>query len=978
MADAFAEFPEYIPDIDNYVAPHCSFLSADDLSPYLCSIALSILMLNIRSCKKNFDNFLSNFCNCINSFSCIILTETWLTEDRDKIFDIPGYYCCNLYRNQYGGGIKVFLKNCIQSRILSNFTVLNNLLEMLTIELIYCGCKFLLMTVYHPPSSCSIKNVDFVDSLSTFLNNALELNLPLIMAGDMNLNLLNPCNNFYIDMYLNNLFECNMKPLITRPTKVNLNNPITRFAVLDQIWVSESLTSAQSFIIPIGITDHFPVCSVITSAFHSITSSKVKSRYITRRGKETFSILLSNISMSMDHDMNHCYDHYHNQIFKIYDTAFPLVTRKVRGNHPVPWMSFRLKQCIKKKAKLYRLYLRGSITKADYTVYKNRLTNVIRKSKALYYSKLFLENAGNPKMVWSTINNVLNRKANSVLKEVKHNGVVMKGEVLANFANDYFVNIANSITTSLTASRPFTCFSPPVLISCFFYPTCVNEVIKVINKLKNKGSKILDLHPSILKENVLVFSNHFVILYNMSVLKRVFPNSMKIARVNPAFKSGQQDQIDNYRPISSLPLFSKVFEKLTLIRMEKFISQHHILTPYQFGFRQGCSISHAVIKLLTHVVQAYHEKNYCACFFLDLRKAFDTVNHNLLIRKLDHYGFRGHFSDYMKSYFDNRKQFVQVDGCSSSLRSVTCGVPQGSILGPICFSLYINDMPLAVKEKVVLFADDAAFVIICHSLDGLYRKIRALFSDLSSYLNINKLVPNSRKSKLMMIKSRLTPVLPDLYFSGERIEWVSEFKYLGITLSRNMTFCNHINNVSLRISRMTGTFTCLRAIMPRNILIKLYYALVYPHLSGHIVIWGSSPPSHLKQLTVRLNTLLRTILGVEWVNGRPQTGNNELYSQLGLLKLNSIYKLNLFKLLRLLLDGELPEFWELLLASHLTPHAYNTRGIRFRHPNIVCEVERRALSYQLILMLEELSPSMLEISFKASIKQFKKSLLTGQ
>ena len=202
-------------------------------------------------------------------------------------------------------------------------------------------------------------------------------------------------------------------------------------------------------------------------------------------------------------------------------------------------------------------------------------------------------------------------------------------------------------------------------------------------------------------------------------------------------------------------------------------------------------------------------------------------------------------------------------------------------------------MPLAVKEEVVLFADDAAFIITSRTLDGLYRKIRELFLDLSSYLNMNKLVPNSRKSKLIMFKSRPTAVLPSLYFGGEEIEWVTEFKYLGVTITNSLNFSKHIDNVSLKVSQITGTFTCLRTIVPRNILIKLYYALVFPHLSGHVIIWGSSPPSHLKNLTVRVNNLLRTILGVTWDNGRPSMGTDEMYRELGILKLNNIYKLNL-------------------------------------------------------------------------------------
>ena len=339
-------------------------------------------------------------------------------------------------------------------------------------------------------------------------------------------------------------------------------------------------------------------------------------------------------------------------------------------------------------------------------------------------------------------------------------------------------------------------------------------------------------------------------------------------------------------------------------------------------------------------MQAYHQKIYSACFFLDLQKAFDTVNHELLIWKLEHYGFRGQCSEYLKSYFDHRNQYVHVNGYDSSYRPVSCGVPQGSIVGPLCFSLYINDMPMAVKVEVVLFADDAAFIITCRTLAGLYQRITELFSDLFSYLNMNKLVPNSRKSKLMMFKSRPTHELPSLFFGGEEIEWVTAFKYLGITITNNLN-SKHIDNISLNVSRMTGTFTCLRMVVPRNVLMKLYYALIYPHLTNHVVVWGSAPPSHLKTLTVRINNLLRIILGITWENGRPSRSNSELYKELSVLRLENIFKFNLCKLLRLLLDGRLPEFWELLLGDHIAPHAYNTRQIRFKHPNISCEVERR-------------------------------------
>ena len=143
--------------------------------------------------------------------------------------------------------------------------------------------------------------------------------------------------------------------------------------------------------------------------------------------------------------MNDIYDSYHTKVFEIYNLVFPLVSKTIKTKQATPWMSFKLKQCVKKKAKLYKLYLRGRVTKAEYTQYKNRLTNVIRRTKALYYAKLFSENAGNPKKIWSTINNLLNRKVTTVLNEMMVNGIVLKGDALANHVNNYFVNIAATI-----------------------------------------------------------------------------------------------------------------------------------------------------------------------------------------------------------------------------------------------------------------------------------------------------------------------------------------------------------------------------------------------------------------------------------------------------------------------------------------------------------------------------------------------------
>ena len=974
------DYPEFIPDIDNFVKPNCHYLSVDCLSHFINGISMSILMINIRSCSKNFDNFISVFCKYLTYFTCIVMTETWLTKDRDNIFDIQGFQCIDLYRNNYGGGVKVYVRDNVKTKILPNFTILNDILEMLTIELLFQNHKILFTAMYHPPTSFPAKNIEFVDLFTLYLGQMVRLKIPLIVAGDLNINLLNPNNSAYGDLFIKNLFEHGMKPLVTIPTKVNVDNVLTPFSIIDHIWVSEWLESAHTLVIPVDITDHFPVVSVISTIFnHAPQITASNRRCLNSRGRETFKILLSSIHVNViENDMNATYNNYFNKVFEGYNIALPIDRYTDRQKHSPPWLTAQLRECIKKKGKLYKAYLRGQITKADYTSFRNRVTSVIRKSKSLYYAKLLVDNAKNMKLLLSTINTIIKRKKTPVLTEIEVEGEALTGEVLANHVNRYFINAAATVTVGLPQVQGFICLAMRTENSCFFAPTHYDEVCKIITGLRNRGSKLFDIHPSILKENLVIFVIHFVELYNFSLIVEEFPDAMKIARVNPAYKSGPPDQIDNYRPISALPIFSKVFEKLTLNRMNSFIMRYNLLTPSQFGFRKGYSTTHAIIKLLSHVVQAFHRKIYSACFFLDLRKAFDTVDHKILLQKLEHYGFRGQCNRYLNSYFQNRKQYVHINGHDSTLMTIKTGVPQGSILGPLCFSLFINDLPLAVEENTVLFADDAAFIVTAETLQGLFNKLRNLFSDIDGYLRINRLVPNASKSKLMMFTSRPTTNLPVMLFDGKEIEWVSEFKYLGLTITRNLSFAKHISNISLNVSRITGSIMNLRNILPMQILVKLYYALAFPHISNHIVVWGSAPVCHLKNLTVRINNMLRIILGIYKINGRPTMSNSELYKRLELLNLKSIYHFNLFKLLRLLLDGKLPQFWNLLMSENIASHEYNTRHSRFRHPALACEVERRALPHQLILLHESVPKNFLEMNFNTSLKIYKKSLLESQ
>ena len=836
-----------------------------------------------------------------------------------------------------------------------------------------------LTSVYHPPSSSIARNSDFIDSLATHLGSIVRMKLPLIIAGDMNINLLNPNNYLYVNTYVNALFELGLSPIITIPTKVNLGNTITPFSILDQVWISSDLQCKKSCVIPLGISDHFPVCTMLNLPINDVSAEITRRiRPLLERGKITFKILLSNIQLRVFPNFNDTFDHYFAKTFECYDAAFPISSCTSKPKHHAPWMTDRLKECIKKKTRLYKLFLKSRVTREEYTSYNNRLTSLLRRVKRLYYSTILLNGLNDPRNMWSCLNNIFDRNKSHLLKQIRVGDVILHGRELVNYANTFLINTVSSITTHLVPPAYYNFLTAPIGPSCFFYPSTPFELQNIIKGLKNKGNKFLDIYPTILKDNIEVFSCHLSQLYNLSLNQSTFPDKCKVGRVVPAHKSGPTDIMDNYRPISILSVFSKIFEKLTLVRMQSFISRHNILSPCQYGFRIGRSTTHAIIKLLSYITKAYHNKEYCACFFLDLRKAFDTVHHGLLLQKLQHYGFRGYCHSYLKSYYHNRKQYVYVDGYESDAGDIVNGVPQGSILGPLCFNLFINDLPLAVVAHTVLFADDAAFVVTASTLAELYSKIEQLFLDITAYLKRNRLVANSTKSKLMMFSSRPTHDLRDFVFAGEIIEWVKEFRYLGLTVTDKLCFSKHINNVALNISRISGSFLNLRNIVPLAVMTKLYYALAFPHLINHVVVWGSAPQTHLRTLSIRLNNMIRVILGIRWIDGRPSVSTNVMYKSHNLLKIDDIFKHCLFKLLRQLLDGNHPDMFNDLLEPYLSNHPYATRGSMFRHPPLVCEIERRWLSHQLITLFDHLPAPFLTENYIPAVKHFRKFLLSNQ
>ena len=289
----------------------------------------------------------------------------------------------------------------------------------------------------------------------------------------------------------------------------------------------------------------------------------------------------------------------------------------------------------------------------------------------------------------------------------------------------------------------------------------------------------------------------------------IIPDNLKVALVTPIFKSNDETKFENYRPISVLTCFSKLLEKLMAKRLTMFIGNYKILSKHQYGFRQNRSTEHAIINFVDKITTAIDQGKFSVGIFLDLSKAFDTINHRILIRKLDHYCIRGIAKKWFENYLCNRKQLVKYNGVKSEEMTITSGVPQGSVLGPLLFLLYINDIQYCSNlVSIILFADDTNILYSDACLETLNEILQTEMNKITYWLNVNKLSLNTTKTELILFRSRNKKSKYDLKISinQENIKQVQNINFLGIVIDEFLTWRDHINLIAKKIIKCAANY----------------------------------------------------------------------------------------------------------------------------------------------------------------------------
>ena len=760
--------------------------------------------------------------------------------------------------------------------------------------------------------------------------------------------------------------------LINKPTRVTP----TSSTLIDHIYATNPSIVSNVDVPAIGISDHYSVCCTV--ACKDITSVNTKHSSIVYRCFKHFneqafltdlSLVPFNYVYNFD-DPDSALSHLTEALLTVANKHAPLKEKRIRQQTLPPWFNADIK-----KAMFTRDTFKKQKNFEEYKKARNRVTNLVRQAKRNYFQKL----AGSQKDVsamWRAVNTLTRHKRQANTK--------FPSQLTPDILNDFFVSVAPKTLEKLQCTHnDETMYEiPDQLKTCcnrqnpdnatFFIPfLAVHEVGKLISKMDSKKSVGLDsVNVQLLKLSLPYIVEPLTYVYNLCIQKSCFPSGFKTAKVIPIPKTKDISNCpSDYRPISILSALSKPLERHIHKHMLKFFENFGLFHSYQSGFRENHSCQTAVTRLTDTWLSALNERQMVGTVFLDLSKAFDLVNHIILMKKLSVYNVGESALLLLKSYLTGRKQCVQLNGTSSCKKPVSCGVPQGSILGPLLFCIFINDLPLCISSTLVqcdMFADDDTLHTPGENVQKIQHELQLSLNDVSDWCNNNLMVLNPSKSKCMLIATRQKhqrnlPAL-DLNVNSKPVKQVSEHRLLGVTVDEQLKWQTHIENVCKKIAKNIYLLSKIKDIVNYQAKRMFFFAHIMSHLNYVSNVWDGSAEVHMKLLQSLHKRAVKMLL-----YGCSREGTN-IHKKAQILPLNKqlLYNKNVLMFRTLL--GQSPSY----LLPFITPSERSLDSTyRLRLPKPRIDLYKTSLAFSGSTAWNNLP---MHIKSSRSLPSFKKNM----
>ena len=911
---------------DNYTCNYYNSESINQLFKNHHPNSLKAFHLNLESFNTNGDLLKTNLKLLNFEFDILCLTEVRKTSINMIELVFPNYDIFLDTPSLCKGGVAVLVKKNRFSGVTdlnagSGYDLKNNcncdncICENVWVSFNINKQKVLIGGIYrHPKGNIEHFNNSLKDIISNINDNTLA-----IILGDINVNLMLEGNE-KVDTYLNNYFENKFVPCITLPTRIRDHST----TLIDHIFVKNPLKLIQNKCtagnLTFEISDHLPNFMILNINAPSIKDRPFIRLFSDRRVKNFKENLSSEAPLLHENEaieINSTYDIFSHNYITLYNKYFPYVKQSIKSFKDKPYITSGIKVSIRHRNKLYNKYLENpnKVNEASWKTFRNKTNQIIIRSREHYYSKILSAQNNNSRNLWKTFGAILNKN------KIKHKNIsslninnenISDKKLISESLNTYFTKIGESLASKFPGNNYdyVQHLGLPAEQSILFYKISPTEIQSTIDKLKDSLSSGPDeLHSKFILISSSILVPALEIIFNMSLQSGIYPNKLKIAKVMPIFKKGDSTQPCNYRPISILNTLNKIFEKILHARITKYINDFNILYKYQFGFREGHSTELDLIEIVDNIRYSLDSSNLTCGIYLDLTKAFDTVNHEILMGKLEHYGIRGKAFDLLKSYLDNREQFTKLDNFKSKVNSISCGVPQGSVLGPLLFILFINDLPRCCPMgNVRIFADDTNIFFHGSSIQELINLARIIMTNLNAWFVDNKLTLNTEKSSFIIFrpKRKNFPNLPDhLVYLNFKIKRTSSIKFLGVILDEHLTWDQHINELCTKLKSMFHIFYSIRNYLNKECIKTIYFTLIYSRIKYGISVYGQIGLTKINKIQVLQNKLLKVLAHKKF-----RYSTNKLHDDFGILKVMDIANQEILTFVYKYFNNNLPSVFQ--------------------------------------------------------------------
>ena len=873
-----------------------------------------ILNINCRSLIKKREELEHIIEQLSPTFIC--LTETWLDGSVSVNDYVPeGYKMVrhdrtNDYKQKYaknnGGGVAILYRKDIK---IQKVTSLTDPTEEILWVRVKTKFSFLLGVVYRASYTDTLKEDLKESPLEENIRKASEMAKSIILVGDFNVDYANKKD--HLTEKLENACSTNgLSQLILKPTRIDPST--SSKTIIDHIWINNEYVPVKTSGTMLGLSDHLGTYVKIDKVMNS------EPRTITYRNyknyeREVFNSALQKGLAQSDIDsliensnVNLAMERLTNIIVDTLDCFAPMCEKTININfNPVPWFNKELRDIISRKNSLLKdLYQTGLQTlRKPIKILNNQIVHLKRKLKKEYLIEKLTNAKNDAKENWKILNSIVGSSNKSENIEPDH-----ITQEKADSYNHFFATIGEEILKELKLSVP-----NPTLSGCqgfSFSLETETSISKLIDQMKPEVATGRDrISAKVIKDAKHILVPILTRIINISYRNNIFPDCMKKASITPIYKKDDSDIIANYRPISILPCLSKIIEQSASNQLIKYLEDHNLLSRCQNAYRKKHGTQTCLFQVINCIQKYLDEKELVAIVSLDLSKAFDAINHDMLLQKLIKLGLSESALCWIKSYLSNRKQCTKFSKYTSKDEDIKAGVPQGSILGPLLFICFSNDIYEAFEDKCEAFsyADDSQLILHSKNQKQLIKKIEEIIKVAHGWYSGNCMKANQSKTEILIVNNggiRTENMKIKILDEGKQKILIpsKHIKVLGVKIDENLSWEKQILNVKKTASNTIRKLHRINHLLPIDIKIQLYNSLVVPHFDYGDIIWGGCKVKDSNKLQVTQNFAIKSITGAKKYDHASNS-----FEKLKFLKLKQRRKVHEVVFVHKALLGNLPD-----------------------------------------------------------------------